>query len=346
VKKDSPQGSADEVLATLPEGTRFYVLFPLFDDGLAPAAKKKPRARSKAAKQDELSLQARLISLLQQGFSRLYRGGEVIELKQPEDFPFDDLHDTFVLIDRLKASEDVRSRLIDSLETCFHEAHAGVIETTDGERLKYSDSFVCKYDGTRYEEPEPALFGFNSPYGACPTCQGFGNTIGVDYDLVIPNHNLSLKEGAVDPFTRPTNAWAQKELLKYAAAANIDVNAAFADLPDFQQNCIIYGDEGWRGIKGFFEWLETKKYKLHVRVFLAKYRGYTRCPDCNGQRLRQEARDVKIGGRSLPDIIELSVADAHKFFDELTLSEERMQIADKLLLEIRRRLAFLVNVGL
>jgi len=346
VKKDSPQNAADEVLENLAEGTRFYVLFPLTDLDLPTGPKKRTRTKARAAKDSELSTQARLISLLQQGFSRLYRDGKVLELKQPEDFPFDDLRGTFVLVDRLKAAEDVRSRLIDSLETCFHEAHSAVIETTDGEKLKFSDSFICKYDGTHYDEPEPALFGFNSPYGACPTCQGFGNTIGVDYDLVIPNQNLSLKEGAVDPFMRPTNAWAQKELLRYAASANIDVNAAFADLPDFQQNCIIYGDEGWRGIKGFFDWLETKKYKLHVRVFLAKYRGYTRCPECGGQRLRQEARDVKIGGRSLPDIVDLSVADASKFFDELTLSEERMAIADKLLTEIRRRLKFLVNVGL
>ncbi len=120
----------------------------------------------------------------------------------------------------------------------------------------------------------------------------------------------------------------------------------YADLPDFQQNCIIYGDEGWRGIKGFFAWLETKKYKLHVRVFLAKYRGYTRCPDCDGQRLRQEARDVKIGLRSLPEIIDLSISDAYAFFESLKMDAERLQIADKLLLEIRRRLKFLVEVGL
>ena len=120
----------------------------------------------------------------------------------------------------------------------------------------------------------------------------------------------------------------------------------FADLHDFQQNCIIYGDEGWRGIKGFFAWLETKKYKLHVRVFLAKFRGYTKCPDCNGQRLRQAARDVKIGMLSLPEIVEMSISDAFAFFETLELNPERAQIADKLLLEIRRRLKFLVEVGL
>ncbi|MGH9821002.1 MAG: excinuclease ABC subunit UvrA, partial [Pyrinomonadaceae bacterium] len=212
--------------------------------------------------------------------------------------------------------------------------------------LKFSDRYICKYDDTNYEEPEPALFSFNSPFGACPTCQGFGNTIGVDYDLVVPNPLLSIKDGAIDPFSRPQYAWAQKELLKYAASASIDINKPFADLDDYQQNAIFTGDEGWRGVKGFFKWLDTKKYKLHVRVFLAKYRGYTTCPDCGGQRLRQEARDVKIDGRSLPEIVALSISDAKEFFDGLTLSDERAKIADRLLTEIRRRLKFLVDVGL
>jgi len=310
----------------------------------------------------------------------------MIELQKPEDYPHDDFDNTYVLIDRLAASSDIRQRLVDSLETCFREAHAAVIETAGARTLlssspvppakpaskvlssrisaeprirashsggqecphslRFSDTFVCKYDGTRYEEPEPHLFSFNSPFGACATCQGFGNTIGIDYGLVIPNPLLSLKEGAIEPFTRPTHAWAQKELIKYAESASIDLTKPFADLSESQQNCIIYGDEGWRGIKGFFAWLETKKYKLHVRVFLAKYRGYTRCPDCDGQRLRHEARDVKIGLRSLPEIIEMSISDAYAFFEKLELDAERSQIADKLLLEIRRRLKFLVEVGL
>lgn len=358
VKKDSPESAADEILAELPEGTRFYVLFPILEEQLQKPARSKGSART-TRKQGlnspaGLSTQAFLISILQQGFSRLFRDGEMVELSRPEDYPFDDFENTFVLIDRLKADSDIRQRLVDSLEICFREGHAAVIQTSSGPKLetqdsqllKFSDRFICKYDGTRYEEPEPTLFSFNSPYGACPTCQGFGNTIGIDYGLVIPNPLLSIKDGAIEPFTRPTHAWAQKELLKYAASANIDISTPFADLPDFQQNCIIYGDEGWRGLKGFFQWLETKKYKLHVRVFLAKYRGYTKCPDCEGQRLRQEARDVKVGGRSLPDVVEMSVRDAFDFFESLTLDTERSQIADKLLLEIRRRLRFLVEVGL
>ncbi|MBX3297364.1 MAG: excinuclease ABC subunit UvrA [Acidobacteria bacterium] len=349
VKKDSPESAAEETLSTLAEGTRFYVLFPINSEALAPAKKPAKRAttRTKAKNSDQaLSTQAHLMSLMQAGYARLYRGGEVIELQRPEDYPHEDLNDTFILIDRLKASADIRQRLVDSLETCFREAHSAIIETTEGEKLKFSDRYICKYDGTAYEEPEPQLFSFNSPYGACPTCQGFGNTIGVDYGLVIPDPLKSIKDGAVEPFTRPQYEWAQKELLRYAAAAGIDIKKPYADLEDYQQNCILYGDDGWRGIRGFFEWLETKKYKLHVRVFLAKFRGYTKCPACNGGRLRQEARDVKIGGRSLPEVLDLSITDAAKFFNELTLDREREKIAERLLEEVRRRLKFLVDVGL
>lgn len=356
VKKDSPESAADEILAELESGTRFYVLFPIQEEG--PRADAKPAKKTKkkpAAKSEDLSVSAFLISLLQQGFSRLYRDGEVVELQKPEDYPFEDFDRTFVLIDRLKSDPDIRQRLVDSLETCFREGHAAVIEQAiqsvpaedrKAAVLKFSDKYICKYDGTVYEEPEPHLFSFNSPFGACPVCQGFGNTIGVDYDLVIPNPLLSIKDGAIEPFTRPTHAWAQKELLKYLSSANINSNTPYADLHDYQQNAIVYGDEGWRGLKGFFKWLETKKYKLHVRVFLAKYRGYTRCPECDGARLRQEARDVKIGGLSLPEIVAMSIDDARAFFEELKLSEEREKIAEKILLEIRRRLKFLVDVGL
>ncbi len=347
VKKDSPESAADEILAELEQGTRFYVLFPIQEDTASRKERKTPANRArKTPKPADLSTQAFLISLLQQGFSRLYRGGEMIELQKPEDYPFADFDNTYVMIDRLAAASDIRQRLVDSLEICFREGHAAVIETTDSKQLKFSDRFVCKYDGTRYEQPEPHLFSFNSPFGACRTCQGFGNTIGIDYGLVIANPLKTLKEGAIEPFARPQHAWAQKELVKYCTSAAIDMKTPFADLHDYQQNCIIYGDEGWRGIKGFFEWLETKKYKLHVRVFLAKYRGYTKCPDCGGQRLRQAARDVKIGGRSLPEIVEMSITDAYAFFLNLELDAERSAIADKLLLEIRRRLKFLVEVGL
>jgi excinuclease ABC subunit A len=339
VKKDSPESAADETLNALAEGTRFYVLFP---------AENEYDAKNKKTKTKDQNPIPHLMSLMQQGFTRLLRNGETIDLQKPEDYPFKDFENTYVLIDRLKADKEIRQRLVDSLEICFREEGKAVIQPAESEpkTLNFSEKFICKYDGTVYEEPEPRLFSFNSPFGACPVCQGFGNTIDIDFDLVVPNDNLSLEEGAIEPFTRPQYDWAQKELMRFARNGEIPTKIPFAELEDWQKQMIFEGASGWRGVRGFFKWLETKKYKLHVRVFMAKYRGYTTCPECKGGRLRQEARDVKIAGKSLPETVALSIKDASLFFDELTLDAEREQIAEKLLLEIRRRLKFLVDVGL
>ncbi|HVE59121.1 MAG TPA: excinuclease ABC subunit UvrA [Pyrinomonadaceae bacterium] len=335
VKKDSPESAADAILEALAEGTRFYVLFP------AETEIQKPKTKSQKPI-------AHLMSLMQQGFTRLFRNGELIDLQTPEDYPFEDFENTFVLIDRLKADQEIRQRLVDSLETCFRESGEAIIQTaeTAPQTLNFSEKFICKYDGTVYEEPEPRLFSFNSPFGACPLCQGFGNTIDIDFELVVPNANLSIEDDAVDPFSRPQYDWAKKELLKFARNEGIDTKIPFADLSEEEKRVIFEGKRGWRGVRGFFNWLETKKYKLHVRVFMAKYRGYTTCPECKGGRLRKEARAVKIGEKSLPEVVMLAINDAQNFFDSLNLSEEREKIAEKLLLEIRRRLKFLVDVGL
>ena len=334
VKKDSPESSADEILQSLESGTRFFVLFPM-TTFFNPAAKKQ-------------NTTAVLMSLLGHGFARLLRGGEMIELQKPEDFSFDDFEDTFVLVDRLKADKEIWQRLVDSLEICFRESGAAVILTAgeNPQTLNFSEKFICKYDGTVYEEPEPRLFSFNSPFGACPICQGFGNSIDIDFDLIVPNQMLSLKDGAISPFTRPQYDWAQKELMRFARNGEIPTDIPFADLSDWQKKAVLEGASGWRGVRGFFKWLETKKYKLHVRVFLSKYRGYTLCPECHGGRLRQEARDVKVAGKNLPEIVAFSINEAEEFFNQLELSEEREKIAEKLLLEIRRRVKFLVDVGL
>lgn len=338
VKKDSPESAADEILQTLENDTRFYVLFPAQHDEEIKVQSPKSKAQSPIA---------HLMSLMQQGFTRLFRDGETIDLQKPEDYLFADFENTFVLVDRLKIDNEIRQRLVDSLEICFRENGNAVILTADGvTKLNFSEKFVCKSDGTVYEQPEPQLFSFNSPFGACPTCQGFGNSIGIDYDLVVPNPLLSLKKNAIEPFSRPQYAWAKKELMRFIETEGITADLAFADLDDAQKEAIFHGKDKWRGVDGFFKWLDTKKYKLHVRVFLSKFRGYTLCSDCHGGRLRQAARDVKIGKKSLPEIVALSIKDAKNFFADLKLSEEREQIADKLLLEIRRRIEFLFDVGL
>jgi excinuclease ABC subunit A len=370
VYKDSPESVADEILRTLPEGARFYVLFPAHA-GLAETerngdagpngkgATQKQRSKSARARGATASRQktasprrvvtAHVMSLMQRGFTRLFRAGQTIELHSPDDYQLDDFENVFVMVDRLVAHEDIRQRLVDSLEICFQEGHgAANIETAEPEpvRLKFSDRFECKYDGTVYAQPEPRLFSFNNPYGACPTCQGFGNTIGLDLDLVIPNPGLSLKEGAIEPWTKPQHDWALDELKQFCKSEKISMNIPFAELSRSEQRAIVEGKKDWGGVRGFFDWLETKKYKLHVRVFLSKYRGYTLCPDCGGGRLRQEARDVKVGGRTLPEVCSLAIKDAAVFFDTLKLSTEQGAIAERILFEIRRRLRFLVEVGL
>ncbi|HKR22320.1 MAG TPA: excinuclease ABC subunit UvrA, partial [Pyrinomonadaceae bacterium] len=347
----------------------FYVLFPAVDElggygtagtggqGDDPESPRRriaasprpssPRRRISATRRQ--SITAHLMSLMQRGFTRLFADGQTIDLQSPDDFPRDDFKDVYVLVDRLAARPDVRQRLVDSLEICFQEGHgSAVIETAEAnpQRLRFSDRFECKYDGTVYAIPEPRLFSFNNPYGACPTCQGFGNTIGLDLDLVIPNPGLSLKEGAIEPWTKPQHEWAMSELKQFCRAEKISMTVPFNQLSRSDQQAVIEGRADFGGVRGFFDWMETKKYKLHVRVFLSKYRGYTLCPDCKGGRLRQEARDVKVSGRTLAEICAMSISDASSFFDSMELSTEQTAIADRILFEVRRRLRFLVEVGL
>jgi excinuclease ABC subunit A len=387
VYKDSPESVADAVLEALPEGARFYVLFPAH----AGLAETKRNGEAEAARNGQLEkrssargtvkgkttsqrripsatprqvITAHVMSLMQRGFTRLYSAGQIIELHSPDDYQLDSFEDVFVLVDRLVSRPDIRQRLVDSLEICFQEGHGNAnIEAApvssptvkedsqaslmDGPiRLKFSDRFECKYDGTIYAQPEPRLFSFNNPYGACPTCQGFGNTIGLDLDLVIPNPGLSLKEGAIEPWTKPQHQWAMDELKQFCKAEKISMTVPYAQLTRAEQRLIVEGRKDWAGVRGFFDWLETKKYKLHVRVFLSKYRGYTLCPDCGGGRLRKEARDVRVGGATLPAVCALAIKDAAVFFDDLKLSTEQGAIAERILFEIRRRLRFLVEVGL
>ncbi len=366
VMRDSPESVADEVLGRLTVGTRFYVLFPAAAGLAEPEAngdsrtsnQKKSNSRKGSRKQKSIAstpsrtTTAHVMSLMQRGFTRLFSAGQIIELNSPDDYTRDDFAEVFVMVDRLIASPDVRQRLVDSLEICFQEGHgSAVIETVPAApaeplRLKFSDRFECKNDGMVYAQPEPRLFSFNNPYGACPTCQGFGNTIGLDLALVIPNPGLTLNEGAIEPWTKPQHEWAQDELKQFCKSEKIPMNVPFNQLTPPEQRAVVEGKKEWGGVRGFFDWLETKKYKLHVRVFLSKYRGYTICPECGGERLRREARDVKVGGLSIPEVCALSIKNCATFFDSLELSTEQTAIAERILFEIRRRTHFLVDVGL
>jgi excinuclease ABC subunit A len=355
IRKDTVDEVADRIMA-LPEGTRLQVLF-LLQPVPAPSQPEKPKGKrspkkKKAAPPDDSRLKSRLAELRARGFLRLYQNGTVVDLSTPEavlEVNFTEA--VYVVIDRIVIASDVRSRVVDAIEQGYREAGEVIFETVprDGEpvqRFRFSQRFECKNDGTRYDEPEPRLFSFNNPYGACPRCQGFGNTIDFDLNLVIPNKTLTLSEGVIEPWTKPKYKSLATEMKRYARAAGVPLDVPWQDLTSDQQNFILKGDGKWSGVRGFFDYLERKKYKLHVRVFLSRYRGYSECPSCGGLRLRLEARQVNIGGKDICQVCSMTVEDATKFFDELQLTREEADIGDRLLVEIRDRLRFMNEVGL
>ncbi len=361
VRKDTVDEIAD-VIQAMESGTRLQVLFPLQRAGMTapqPAEKtarsaKSKKSTAKATANEPLSdaLKTRLFDLRKAGFNRLYQGGQIYEFSTPEsllDVNF--AESVFMLVDRLAVSADSRTRVVDAIETAYRESGEVIFEvpgdqSTIGRQLRFARRFECKFCNIRYEEPEPRLFSFNNPYGACPKCQGFGNTIDFDLDLVIPDKLKSLAEGAIEPWTKPKYRPLFTDLKRYAKAAGIPLDMAWIDLAEEHRNLILNGEGKFLGVRGFFNHLERKKYKLHVRVFLSRYRGYSTCSECNGNRLRMEARQVKIQGRNLCEICSLTVEDALKFFDQVKLSPAEAEIADKLLQEIRERLRFLNDVGL
>ncbi len=214
------------------------------------------------------------------------------------------------------------------------------------QHLRFSAAFECSTCHRAYREPEPRLFSFNNPYGACPRCQGFGNTIDFDPNLILPDRSRTLAQGAIAPWTTPKYRPFHGEMIRFARSAAIPTNVPYYDLDPPQQELLWNGSGPFPGIRGFFAALERKKYKLHVRVFLSKYRGYALCPDCNGQRLRAEARAVLIDNKNICEVTSLTITAAQAFFDNLQLTPAQSEIAGKILEEVRQRIHFLMEVGL
>jgi excinuclease ABC subunit A len=318
----------------------------------APSAPSDGRRESAPTPPDD-SLKPRLFSLRQGGFNRLCQDGKVFEFSTPESLlEIDFARPVYVLVDRLSISPDIRQRLIDSVELCYREGGEAILEfvATDSrsapDRLIFNERFECKRCRTLFQEPEPRLFSFNNPYGACPRCQGFGNTIDVDLDLVVPDKNKTLAEGAIAPWTKPRYRGFYHEMKRLAGVRGVPVDVPYYRLTPEQRGWLTGGDEEFEGIRGFFEYLERKKYKLHVRVFLSRYRGYALCPECQGGRLRREALNVCIEGKSITDVCRMSIQEVYRFFNELHLTPFQEAVADKVLEEIRSRLRYLYKVGL
>ncbi len=318
-----------------------------------------------------------LNELRRKGFHRLYLNGRTVGVDDVTPAELRDQTTLKVIIDRVKLDGDMRTRLTDSIEIAYREAGgtAFVIEDAPGasgaigasgamgapglpaeaQSAKagaskvhiFSERFECQNCKLTYETPQPRLFSFNNPFGACPTCHGFGNVIELDLDLVVPDPTKSIQQGAIEPWTK-THYRAQLADLKRAAkTSGIRLDVPWKDLTDAERQIVVEGDrKDYDGIRGFFRWLERKKYKVHVRVFLSRYRGYLTCPECGGARLRREARDVRVGGRTIDKVSADTVREAEQFLLSLQLTEKEAAIGDKVLKEIQKRLKFLSDVGL
>ncbi|HEV3484641.1 MAG TPA: hypothetical protein VG106_04485, partial [Vicinamibacterales bacterium] len=292
-----------------------------------------------------------LAALRRKGFGRLYINGQAVPLDDVDAASLRDQAMLQVIVDRLKIEGDLRARLTDSIETAYQEGGgaAFAIQLADDGPIvhRFSERFECRTCNIQYEVPQPRLFSFNNPFGACPVCHGFGNIIELDMNLVVPDASKSIQQNAIEPWSKPHYRAQLADLKRAAKPRGIRLDVPWADLTDDEKRFVIDGDGGsYEGVKGFFRWLERKKYKVHVRVFLSRYRGYLTCPECNGARLRREARDVRVGGRTIDDVCGQTVRDADRFFETLALSEKEAAIAEKVLREIRKRLGFLRDVGL
>ncbi|MGB9230589.1 MAG: excinuclease ABC subunit A, partial [Terracidiphilus sp.] len=373
VKRDSVDEAAAVVLA-LGEGTRLNVLFPVMastpaeaEASMSPAKAggraAKPAGKAKAsAKASESpyteSLRARLTDLRSSGFNRLWQQGKIVEFSTPESLlELDFTLPVFVLLDRIVVNAEARPRIVDAIESAYREANEVIFEEAprdepaERRRLRFSGAYECTNCHRPGREPEPRLFSFNNPFGACPRCQGFGNTVDYDLGLVIPDRSLTLAGGAIDPWNRPKYRPWFTELRKRAAELGVPLDVPWHDLPEEARETVLRGKDGFAGVYGFFAQLERKKYKLHVRVMLSKYRGYAECPECRGQRLRAEARAVRLGNdatgeKNICQATALTIAQAKEFFGSLKLTPMQEEIAGPILEEVRQRLGFLVAVGL
>jgi excinuclease ABC subunit A len=291
--------------------------------------------------------------LVASGFRRLLHGQEVIEVEALDEAPVhvsvDGERRMVVIADRLVVRAAQKRRLTDSLEQAFRfgKGRLLVVFPDDGfASAFFSEQLECPRCHIAYREPTANLFSFNSPLGACDACRGFGRTIDVDLDLILPDPTKSLADGAIKPWSTPSTEWERGALARFCKRAGIPMNVPFERLSSDQQRRIIDGEGKYFGVRGWFRWLEGRTYKMHVRVFLARYRSYRLCPSCNGGRLKPEASLFTINGATVVDVNQMSVADAAAFFDRLQLSPAQEEIAHLILTEIRSRLGYLLAVGL
>jgi excinuclease ABC subunit A len=331
VQKDTTETIIKELFDEFEEKTRFYVLFPI-------------ELREGRKMKDQLAV------LKEKGLTRLLN----VENEEMLDLSGDNIKPSSVsvkkhrvLVDRLaiKKDDDTRSRIADSLETAFREGHGRCsVKIRKGEELPFSERF--ERDGMEFVEPTPQMFSFNNPFGACDTCEGFGRVAGIDEDLVIPDPDKTIRGGAVAPFDSPKFSKHMRDFIREAAKEQLPIDVPYKELDKKTRRILWNGQGKYAGIHGFFEEVKSQFYKVHMRVFYSRYRGYSRCPDCEGFRVRKDALYVKVGGLHIGEVSEMTIGHARTFFDELELTKFEQEVAGQILYEIRKRLRYLDEVGL
>lgn len=326
VRKNSTH-TVIEKLKSFPSGSRLLITFPLVP-------------HEKRTVKEELKY------ILSKGFQRIYYEGEIFDLNEDVNLKIKK-EKILVIVERVSLDlENVETAYSDSIETAFNEGEGRlvIVDFETRNEIYFSKLFECH--GKVYQEPEPRLFSFNNPFGACPTCQGFGKTIGIDWDLVIPDKKKSIEEGAIDPFTKKHFSQFQRDLIRTALMHGVRVSVPFEKLTEAEIKFIFNGARGYIGLNKFFEMLKEKSYKIYYRITLSRYRGYTICNDCGGSRLRNEALNVKVADKKISELINISLESLLNFFESLNLSEYDWQVGGRIVDEIRKRLKFLNDVGI
>ncbi len=330
IKRDSVT-SVVQRLQEEPDGSKVFITFPLHDH---PGR----------------SMKEELEALKKRGFFRVLVGDQTIDLNE-KGLRGKSKNDVHVMVDRLvlkKGEQESETRLADSVETAFveGEGYAHALFPQSDLRLRFTQHYECTEDNIRFEEPDPRLFSFNNPVGACPQCQGFGRSVGIDMNLVVPDRNKSLRGGAIHPWTFPKWRENLRDLLRVASKAGIPADVPFKDLSPQQVDALLKGFDGFDGITKFFKVIERKSYKIHYRVFLSRYRGYTTCEACGGSRLRSDAMNIRVAGKTLHDVVRMTIEEAFHFFERVKFTKFETQVARRILEEIRKRLRFLHDVGI